>query len=838
MACHSVLVAIITAYLSAIAYGTPIDTPPNNSLVIFQNEESITPESIDPSDPPTTSFTVSTLTLNFSSQLPTRTNSPEDELTADEDKLTSVNDTANINDAQTSTERNAKNSTISTSSTSISTSSLISTTTSTGTTLPPENHELNFTAVWQTDEDSLDYIMVLWSEESNVNATRPVNWKLLVSRESENESLIIRSSCSWHNNSRHHQVKLEKESLIDYRVSCNDNSRHEDLVFKIRSCLSYDLLLFAHPGKDHPIGRTKLKPLIKWPSKIESSYNAIDKKIVIHWESPYKNMTCSLKYRYNLFVDRVGNVSETTEDSRIEHPAELCTNYSISVWSIVIDGSHETISDQPIRHANRTENQDLDMTAMAVNAQAINKTCLIVSWSQNDNYCYIVGCASLRILLEPPSEEEQDSSILTNDKQKEKMICHLRPGTQYNVRVEFTDYQGTRKYSPYASGSTPSEYDTVTVGLIVLSCILVLLLLGVSLYCVLPWFTRNRRRSNGDNQSVRLKSSFFGNMGRRRSHPIKLRNLNAVTQRLCSSAGHLLEMEFEDLVIIADARRPKDSPIALLQENTIKNRYVNILPYEHNCVSLSLLPDSTNSNYINASYIMGFNDPREYIATQGPKICTIEDFWRMVWEQNVHIIIMVTSLEERGKPKCDRYWPEDAANPLTFESLSVSQLNETDFESYTLRSFKVERNGKSRTVKQAYLKGWPDFGVPNNPEILIRFIEVVRVLVNETSTSQISGSLQPIVVHCSAGVGRTGTFIAVDWLMQEARVEKEIDIFSTILRMRECRLNMVQSEEQYEYIYRCMSHFVNTRLFATVEQSCDAATFLTNGNNPLLNELE
>lgn len=171
-------------------------------------------------------------------------------------------DTANINDAQASTESNAKNSTISTSSTSISTSSLISTTTSTGTTLPPENHELNFSAVWQTDEDSLvDFITVLWSEESNVNATRPVNWKLLVSRESENESLIIRSSCSWHNNSRHHQVKLEKEAP-NYRVSCNDNSRHEGLL-SIRSCLSYDLLLFAHPDEDHPIGRTKLKPLIK-----------------------------------------------------------------------------------------------------------------------------------------------------------------------------------------------------------------------------------------------------------------------------------------------------------------------------------------------------------------------------------------------------------------------------------------------------------------------------------------------------------------------------------------------------------------------------------------------
>lgn len=123
---------------------------------------------------------------------------------------------------------------------------------------------------------------------------------------------------------------------------------------------------------------------------------------------------------------------------------------------------------------------------------------------------------------------------------------------------------------------------------------------------------------------------------------------------------------------------------------------------------------------------------------------------------------------------------------------------------------------KGRMVKQAFLKGWPDFGVPENPEILVRFIEVVRSLTTETV------SPYPIVVHCryvihfcylqkkcysnwpdnycSAGVGRTGTFIAVDWLMQEARVQKEIDIFSTVLRMRECRINMVQSEVGFEKI--------------------------------------
>jgi hypothetical protein len=177
-------------------------------------------------------------------------------------------DTANITAAQNLTKSNTINSTITVSSTSITTPSLTSTTTSIGTsTLPPEIHHLNFTSVWQAEEDGLDYIVVLWSEESHVNATQSDKWTLLVSKESgDNQSLIINSSCSRHNNSRH-QVKLEKESLMQYRVSCNDKSHHEDLVL-IKPCLSYDLRLYPPSGINHPIGETKLKPLIKCKFKL------------------------------------------------------------------------------------------------------------------------------------------------------------------------------------------------------------------------------------------------------------------------------------------------------------------------------------------------------------------------------------------------------------------------------------------------------------------------------------------------------------------------------------------------------------------------------------------
>lgn len=813
MAYHSVLVAIITAYLSAIAYGKLINTTEANSSHAFSPDEK---------------FTTQVDLLTSKVTYPMTTSSTES--------------STFVKPSRQSEKNGAVNTVEVTSEVSSITTSHSSTIFSTKYTSPVPVEIHNFTAFWQTDEDDGDHVMVFWFEESHKN--QQIGWKLVLSKKAEMQSAVIHYNCSRQANSGQHQLKLEKLLPTRYFFTCGDGSQDKNAELIIEPCFSYEFSLVPLDGKSNLKKTTELTPFVKWPSKIESSYDVGKSNLVIRWEPSLENLNCNLKYRYSLSVDKVGNITETIDDRRIEFKVEHCTNYSIAVWSIGVEGSNEIISRQPARHIGRTDTQGFEIKDMKANAKAINQTCLIVNWSLNRNVRQLVNCGvSFRIHLDPPSEVGEYVWVLKYDKQtQEEMVCQLRPATEYKVHIEVLDNQegiqlGSRLYSSSVSIQTPSTYDAVTVGLIVVSSILIMMLICVTLYCFRSWHSRRDQRSQVAQQNFRLKSSFLGNVNRRRAHPVKVRNLETVTQRLCSLAGHLLEMEFQDLAILSDNRRPKDAPVALLSTNTIKNRYINILPYEHTRVPLSLLPDSPDSDYINASYVVGFSGPKEYIATQGPKTCTIGDFWRMIWEQNVYVIIMVTGLEERGKPKCDRYWPEDAETPLVCDSLSVSQLNEIDFENYTIRSLEVKLSEKSRTVKQAYLKGWPDFGVPECPEILIRFVEVIRILVNETP----SASNQPIVVHCSAGVGRTGTFIAVDWLMQAARVQKEIDIFSTVLRMRECRINMVQSEEQYEYVYRCMSHFVNTRLFSSgnIEDTpgTDAENLLTNGNNQLLNEV-
>ncbi|KAI9555380.1 hypothetical protein GHT06_017895 [Daphnia sinensis] len=797
-----------------IAYGELINTlEANNTHAFFPDEKStskIDQLTSKPTSPMTTSLTKSsTFIIKSSSQMSTR----------------KVVSTVEV-----------------TSKASPSTTSRLTTIRSTESTSTVPIEIRNFTAYWQTDEDDGDYITVFWFEDNYENQQK--GWKLVLSRGAEMQTVVINYNCSWQESSGQHQVKLEKLLPTRYFFTCGDGGQDENAELNIETCFSYEFSLVPLDGKSHLTKTTELTPFVKWPSKIESSYDVDKSSLMIRWEPSPENLNCNLKYRYNLNVDKLGSITETIDDKRIEFKVGHCTNYSIAVWSIGVDDSNEIISTQPARHTGRTDTQGFEIKDMKTNVKAINQTCLIVKWSLNRNFRQFINCdVSFRIHLDPPSEVGEHVWVLKYDKQiQEEMVCQLRPSTEYKVLIEIMDNQeeiqrGPQLYSSSASVQTPSTYDAVTVGLIVVSCILIVMLICVTLYCFRSWVSRRGQASQVAQQNLRLKSSFLGNMNRRRAHPVKVRNLETVTQRLCSLAGHLLEMEFQDLTILSDARRPKEAPIALLSTNTIKNRYINILPYEHTRVPLSLLPNSPDSDYINASYVLGFNGPKEYIATQGPKTCTIGDFWRMIWEQNVHIIIMVTGLEERGKPKCDRYWPEDAETPLVCDSLSISQLDEMDFENYTVRSLEIKLSEKSRTVKQAYLKGWPDFGVPECPEILIRFVEVIRILVNETPSS----SNQPIVVHCSAGVGRTGTFIAVDWLMQAARVQKEIDIFSTVLRMRECRINMVQSEEQYEYVYRCMSHFVTTRLFSSgnIEDTSDtdAENLLTNGNKQLLNEV-
>ncbi|XP_060584800.1 tyrosine-protein phosphatase 69D-like [Ruditapes philippinarum] len=172
-------------------------------------------------------------------------------------------------------------------------------------------------------------------------------------------------------------------------------------------------------------------------------------------------------------------------------------------------------------------------------------------------------------------------------------------------------------------------------------------------------------------------------------------------------------------------------------------------------------------------------------------------FWIMVWQENVGKIVMLTNLEEGGVPKCDQYWPEKDFS-LMFANIQVTCHTEESYADYIFRSFSVQKDSIKREIFQVHFTAWPDKGTPDDVTSLIEF----RQKVNSTKT-KLDG---PIIVHCSAGIGRTGTYIALDSITNEGEAEGAVDIYAFVRNMREQRVNMIQTVEQYQYLHNAIVH--------------------------------
>ncbi|XP_067290614.1 receptor-type tyrosine-protein phosphatase H [Pseudorasbora parva] len=254
--------------------------------------------------------------------------------------------------------------------------------------------------------------------------------------------------------------------------------------------------------------------------------------------------------------------------------------------------------------------------------------------------------------------------------------------------------------------------------------------------------------------------------------------------------------EYEDLSTVGIEQ---SRAAANLPENKDKNRFSNVLPYDVSRVHLTV-NDEDDSDYINANYMPGYaNASRQYIAAQGPLPSTVNDFWRMVWEKRSQAIVMVTNCTESGRIKCEQYWPLDYS-PFLYGNLVVTMKSENKAHSWILRVFNVNNKSTSetRTVKHFHFTAWPDHGVPFGTEELIQFRGLIRQHIESTS------SAGPTVVHCSAGVGRTGTLIALDILLQQLDREKAVGIAAVVQQMRLCRPLMVQTESQYVFLHQCI----------------------------------
>ncbi|XP_069126470.1 receptor-type tyrosine-protein phosphatase epsilon-like isoform X2 [Argopecten irradians] len=239
-----------------------------------------------------------------------------------------------------------------------------------------------------------------------------------------------------------------------------------------------------------------------------------------------------------------------------------------------------------------------------------------------------------------------------------------------------------------------------------------------------------------------------------------------------------------------------DHKIGMMDKNKAKNRFKTTFPYDHSRVVLETVENNPKSDYINANYIDSVTQPTKYVATQGPRPGTVNDFWRMIWQLNTGKIIMLTNLIEGGRPKCDKYWP-DEGEPLDTSIYNIILDRERSYAFYVIRDLKVT-NKKTKAVRQIHqfhYITWPDHGTPDPNELVVFHRRV------KNYEAALKGKM---VVHCSAGIGRTGTFLALDALLEYGKETGNVDVLQYVKTMRKDRVNMVQTAEQYIAVHQLL----------------------------------
>ncbi|XP_046417564.1 receptor-type tyrosine-protein phosphatase delta-like [Neodiprion fabricii] len=388
-------------------------------------------------------------------------------------------------------------------------------------------------------------------------------------------------------------------------------------------------------------------------------------------------------------------------------------------------------------------------------------------------------------------------------------VCATDTDTGDNTTLETIEQFTCDSANPTTTGENPpSAFAAVVILLIVVAILLV---------SFLVWYRKFRQPTKGktclDNEPLRPRSTVRDNFKSSWSsddstRPASLSEIRiSMQQKVPDPATHnphscpvkveefekyakealsigLLDKQYTEF----EKGLQKSCGCGSLPENMTKNRYKNQIAYDETRIVLKKLDADPYSDYINANYIQGYQNPRAYIATQGPLKATVRDFWRMVWQENVSVICMLANTVERGKKKCEEYWPNVEGTNKKCGDILIRNTDADVFADYTFRTLLLTCRGEKRTVTHLHYTGWPDHGVPMYTQSLVAYLNKLL------GTNRDKG---PVVVHCSAGVGRTGTIILCDICLQQAAVEKKIDAPAVVMRMREGRANMVDSAQQY-----------------------------------------
>ncbi|XP_061098285.1 receptor-type tyrosine-protein phosphatase F isoform X2 [Conger conger] len=340
----------------------------------------------------------------------------------------------------------------------------------------------------------------------------------------------------------------------------------------------------------------------------------------------------------------------------------------------------------------------------------------------------------------------------------------------------------------------------------VMGPVLAVILIIIIVIAILLFKRKRASPSPKDEHSGGVKDSLLSNS----SDPVEMRRLNYQTPGMrehppipvCDLADHIERLKANDGLRFSQEYESIDPGQQFTWENSNlevnkpKNRYANVIAYDHSRVILTSVDAVPGSDYINANYIDGYRKQNAYIATQGPLPETFSDFWRMVWEQRANTVVMMTRLEEKSRVKCDQYWPVRGTE--TYGMIQVTMLDTVELATYSVRTFALYKNGSSekREVRQFQFMAWPDHGVPEYPTPILAFLRRVKAC-NPPDAG-------PMVVHCSAGVGRTGCLIVIEAMLERMKHEKSVDIYGHVTCMRAQRNYMVQTEDQYIFIHEAL----------------------------------
>ncbi|XP_038571372.1 receptor-type tyrosine-protein phosphatase C isoform X8 [Micropterus salmoides] len=367
----------------------------------------------------------------------------------------------------------------------------------------------------------------------------------------------------------------------------------------------------------------------------------------------------------------------------------------------------------------------------------------------------------------------------------------LSYSTTYTVKV--TAVNSEFKSNPETKQVDTLYNDKAVIGFLVFLIILTSVALLLVLYKI---YILKRRNSHDMSENLMLISTANDEENLMPVEPIAGEFLLEAYKRKLADEGRLFLAEFQSIPRIFSRYTVKEAKKSC---NVPKNRYVDILPYDYNRVQLTTGNGEAGCDYINASFIDGYKESKKYIAAQGPKEETVGDFWRMVWEQQSSIIVMVTRCEEGNRIKCAQYWPSPERETEIYEEFIVKLSSEDHCPDYTIRHLsltnKREKNSE-REVTHIQFMSWPDHGVPGEPHLLLKLRRRVNAFKNFFSG--------PIVVHCSAGVGRTGTYIGIDAMMEGLEAEGRVDIYGYVVKLRRHRCLMVQVEAQYILIHQAL----------------------------------